>query len=101
MATSVSRWPIGTAALIVIWVTVVGLASGLPASLALMAGWSAGSVVLPPLVVALLVVATRLEVARAVRPLLFVVAASVTGLWVITVGLGAAQRMLAGWPLAV
>lgn len=101
MATSGVGRPIGTAALIVIWVAVVGLASGLPASLAVMAGWSAGSVVLPPLVVALLVVATRLDVARAVRPLLFVVAASMTGLWVITVGLGAAQRMLAGWPLAV
>jgi hypothetical protein len=101
MATSVFRRPVGTAGLVVIWIAGVGLASGLPASLAVIAGWSTGSVVLPPLVVALLVVAAALDVARMVRPLLFVVAASVTGLWVITVGLGAAQRVLAGWPLAV
>jgi hypothetical protein len=43
--------------------------------------------VLPPLVVALVVVAAGLDVARAVRPLLSVMAASVTGLWVITIGL--------------
>lgn len=78
MATSVSRRSVGTAALVVIWVAAVVLASGLPASLAVVAGWSAGSVVLPPLVVALLVVAAGLGVARAVRPLLFVLAASVT-----------------------
>ncbi|HEV7450006.1 MAG TPA: hypothetical protein VGO16_01160 [Pseudonocardiaceae bacterium] len=47
---------------------------------------------LPPLVVALVVVAAGLDVARAVRPLLSVMAASVTGLWVITIGLGAAQH---------
>jgi len=101
MATSVSRRPVSTAGLVVIWVVTVGLASGLPASLAVVAGWSAGPIVLPPLVVALLVVAAGSDVARAVRPLLFVLAASVTGLWVITIGLGAAQRVLAGWPLAV
>lgn len=83
-----------------VWVAVVGLASGLPASVAVTAGWADAALVFPPIVAVLLAGAAAM-LGRVLRPLLLVLAASVTGLWIITVALGVADSALTEWPVAM
>ncbi|SDK63046.1 CAAX protease self-immunity [Actinopolyspora mzabensis] len=82
-----------------VWLAVIGLASGLPASLAVAAGWENAGFALPP-IIAVLLVTSAVFLHRAVRPLLLVLTASVTGLWLITVALELAEPLLLGWPTA-
>jgi hypothetical protein len=100
-----SRAPL--AARTVMWVATAVLASGVPATVSTWAGWSTGALVLPPVTVAVLLVAWATigpdSTARLARPLLPVLAASVGGLWLISVVQSAdgPQVWLASMPLAV
>ncbi|MER6990987.1 CPBP family glutamic-type intramembrane protease [Saccharopolyspora hirsuta] len=83
----------------VLWVAVVGLATGLPASLAVAAGWAAGRLVLPPIVLAVLLVLAFSG--RKLRPVLLVLAATVAGLYAITVVAERLGPWLSSQPIAV
>jgi membrane protease YdiL (CAAX protease family) len=88
------------AARVGVWIAVVGLASGLPASAAVAAGRAVAALVLPPIVVALLVGAAVVFTA-VLRPLLLVLAASVAGLWMITLLVLLVGPGMTSWPLAI
>ena len=76
----------------------VALASGLVAWLAALAGWARAELVLPPLIGGLLVAAAIAS--RRLRPVLFVLAATVVGLWLIAIGLALVAGPTGRWPLA-
>lgn len=91
--------PLGGLARTGAWLAVVGLASGLPASVAIVAGWAGAALVLPAVVLAVL--ATAAGCVRTLRPLLLVLAAAVGGLWALTTALGAVASALSDWPVAL
>ncbi|MDA3646657.1 hypothetical protein LZ318_25975 [Saccharopolyspora indica] len=87
---------------VVLWIAVVGLATGLPASLAGAAGWAAGRLVLPPVVISVLLAFALIGRKFApLRPLLLVLAATVAGLHVITVVSELLGPRLESLPVAV
>jgi membrane protease YdiL (CAAX protease family) len=93
--------------LITAWVAVVGLAGGLPATIAIWSGWPAGALALPPASAAVLFLGWALRntthALRPAGPLLLVLAASVLGLWLITliVTTDAVREWLASAPVAM